>query len=211
MKKGVFTMIFFFCLVTTVSVVTLSGCELTPNCSSTVTRINNVNADLVHVADIYQDANGYAHYSGESFPYGLASTTYDSIGFEISFDLVSAFIQGKTTLPFMFNGAYACSESFYVTDNIVSINIKSDADYDNLHQSGTSLNDIFEVYNGFLSSGSFPIDEYIENNIYYYDEIMLLMSSVAPEFERTHTFSIEITLEGGSVFSQKLDPVTIKI
>lgn len=210
-------MAFFFSLVTVGSVVTLSGCGgycgFGGDNKNSTYRIDNVNANLVRVAGISESIYGNAFYNVESFPNGSTSSTYDSIGFDISFDYVSAFIQEKTALPFMMNSAYACSEPDpYLVDNIVSINIKSDADYDNLHQAGTSLNDVFVISIG--SDFTYSIDEYIDKIIgrsypYYYN--MLLMMSVAPEFEGTHTFTIDITLEDGKVLSEQLDPVTIKI
>lgn len=205
-------MMFFFSLVTVGSVVTLSGCGgycgFGGDNKNSTYRIDNVNANLVRVAGIVEDINGYAYYNVEIFPNGSTSSTYDSIGFDISFDYVSAFIQEKTALPFMMNSAYACSEPEpYLVDNIVSINIKSDADYDNLHQAGTSLNDIFVISLG--SDFTYSIDEYIEN-VGFHDKILMMMS-IAPELESTHTFTIEITFEDGRVISQQLEPVTIKI
>ena len=199
-------MIFFFCLVTTVSVVTLSGCINECGNIST-TRIDNINADLVRVTGIGEDVNGYVHYNVESFPSGLASTSYDSIAFNISYGFISSFIQEQTTLPFMMNGAYACDGLGPSYERISSINIKSNADYDNIHQSGTSLNDIFVFSDSPNLNHS--IDEYIDQYGYYGN--ILMMMSIAPEFESTHTFTIEITFEDGRVLSQQLEPVTIKI
>lgn len=189
-------MIFFFCLVTTVSVVTLSGCGYPfKYCEPIVMRVDNVYADLVRVTGIGEDLNGYVHYNVENLPYGSSVGTYDSIAFKISYDLIR-------DVPSMMG----CTPTTLGYDDISSINVKSNADYDNSHQSGTSLNDIF-----VFSSGPgiiISVDEYIEYSHY---RNTLMMMSIAPEFERTHTFTIEITFEDGKVFSQQLDPVTIKI
>lgn len=199
-------MMLYFCLVTILSIVTLSGCDpFNPPCEATIIKVDNLNADLVRVTSTSEDINGYTHYDIENFPYGSLVARYDSIAFNISYDMISFFIQENTVLPFMMNSAYACSPGpFY--ESISSINIKSNEDYDNLHQSGTSLNDIFVFSDGpdFIYS----IDEYIES-VYYYP--ILMMMSIAPEFERTHTFTIELTFEDGRVLSQQLDPVRVKL
>jgi hypothetical protein len=109
----------------------------------------------------------------------------------------------------------------------VAINVTSDADYDNDHPAGSSLNDIFTLCGRsnqtYIDGGYIETDEcYIEKNLseitaedlifstsgsHYSVGIAGLRLDALPTLSKVHNFTITVTFERGKVFSETIEMV----
>jgi len=204
-------MIFFFSIVTVGSVVTLSGCtDCFREPDAPDLKVGSINNSLVYISNVLENSYGSTYFQVEDFTSATNIGTYDSIGLLIKIESFIAQIKKQTLNPFIINSAYACDVISENIDKIQSIEISSNEDYNELYKVGNNLNDLFVISMSF-STLTTPIPNYLENH-YLGDYTELLIVPIeAPDFERTHIFTLEITLKDGRVFSQQFDPVTIKI
>ncbi|MDH5368212.1 MAG: hypothetical protein OEW67_14600 [Cyclobacteriaceae bacterium] len=206
MKKGVFTMMFFFCIVTVGSVVTLSGCDDCRGVESYNTRIASLENGLLEMIPVFDANNVFQYFDTETLPTGITSLTFDSVGFEIHLipQIISTHVSGEFSIGFTQN--YAC-EPPLIIEQPIGIQITSNSDYDQNHKAGSSLNDIFLAIPAG-SSRTISIDDFILEKDKGYRSVFII--NVAPDLQRNHIITFTITLEDGKELIAVFDEITIR-
>ncbi len=142
----------------------------------------------------------------ESATYTDQSLRYDSIGFEINYDLRE--ISYREPKKGFIKSAYACSV-LPPFDNLSSVSFYSDKDFTENHPTGTNLSDLIRVSIEYETQTQ-ASNEYLELN----GTRFVLMFNQAPSQMDIHQFTMEFIPEGNSNSSEKqtiqFSPVTIR-
>lgn len=206
MKRGVFTMMFFFSLVTVGSVVTLSGCDDCKGVESFNARITSLENGLLEMIPVFDINNVFQYFDTETLSTETTSVKFDSVGFEIHLipQTISAYSFEKFSIGFTQN--YACEPAINI-EQPIGIQIISNSDYDLNHKAGSSLNDVFLAIPAG-SSRTISIDEFILEKDKGYNSVFIL--NTAPDLQRNHIITFTITLEGGKELIAVFDEIAIR-
>lgn len=106
---------------------------------------------------------------------------------------------GHVSSGFSFvNQTFACDPAVYV-DNLESLSITSDTDYDAAHPAGTDLKDIF-LFNHEAYSNMKTFETLLQRDSELNNSKLFLLFNTAPATTATHTLSISLTVQDGDTF-----------
>ncbi len=121
-----------------------------------------------------------------------------------AYDSLSVFIYlyeyiGQVSTGFSFvNQALACDPAIY-TDNLESLSITSDTDYDPAHPAGADLKDIF-AFNHEAYSDTKSYDTFIQRSSELYNSKLFLLFNRPPATTDSHNLSISLKVKDGETF-----------
>ncbi|NRB37061.1 MAG: hypothetical protein HRU20_01180 [Pseudomonadales bacterium] len=136
-------------------------------------------------------------------------------------EIARAKVRNKARKGFLINSAFATSLAKpYTDEEIVNITIKSNANFSDELEAGSSLNHVFDVIYNEAGSHNYKLennkrilynlDEFLEQPWLSAGEVIQLTLNTSPKSGGEHEFTVEYSLDTGEVFTVTSSLVVFK-